>query len=288
MAPPAARRAAPALGVALVTVGACMIHNPSFDPEGAGSSGSTGTSSATGVGSSDGGSGPDSATSGVGGTTGEGQGTTVEDTTSALSTTDPGTTEATGGTTTGGPAPGTYTVAPTLATCVFLAAGPAPYAGPATCSQNATSQNGTALQGLMMIDVETKNLDGDGRPAVSFLRFDVPGDLAGLTVAAATLRVQVADGPDDFPNGPQSGVLRLAAPFDAASLDVGAPAEMATLANDMGFVGTNEWIAWSIDPGLVAAGQPLFLALDPTDDDGVFYRGATTTPGAPYLELEMQ
>ncbi len=63
---------------------------------------------------------------------------------------------------------------------------------------------------------------------------------------------------------------------------------MAQLSGDIGPIVANQWIVWALDPSLVTPGQSLFLGLYPVDTDGVFYRGATTAPGAPYLDLVMQ
>ena len=139
----------------------------------------------------------------------------------------------------------------------------------------------------MAIDTEVKNLDGQSRPSHSFIRFDIPAELAGLTVASATLRVQVADGLGDLANGPQSGELVLTGPFDVDSLNAAAPPSLQPLAGDMGWVDIGQWVTWAVPLDLVVPGQPLFLGLLPTANDGVFYRGAATRPGAPVLDLSM-
>ncbi len=131
------------------------------------------------------------------------------------------------------------------------------------------------------------NLDGQSRPSHSFIRFDIPAELAGLTVASATLRVQVADGLGDLANGPQSGELVLTGPFDVDSLNAAAPPSLQPLAGDMGWVDIGQWVTWAVPLDLVVPGQPLFLGLLPTANDGVFYRGAATRPGAPVLDLSM-
>ena len=222
-------------------------------------------------------------TAGASAGTGPSEASTGEPGTSTSGVTGDGTSDSTSG----GPAPGMVSVPAAVATCVLLPAGPAPYAGPATCSGNATAQNGTALTGLMMIDTMVKNDGGANRRAEAYLRFDIPGEYAGLTVAAATLTVQVADGPDDVPGGP-GGVLVLTEAFDGGTLSVGAPAQVMQLVGDIGDVTASQLVMWSIPTALVVPGQPLFLGLLPTGNDGTMYRGATTDPGPPVLELVLQ
>jgi len=285
--------------VLLAACSGCLVANPGFDGSGtrgssSGASDASGvteggvTSGATSGATSDGtaGGGAFTASSGdeVTATLGSTGGAGSSDDTS--SSADASTAADASSSTTGLP-PGEYAVPAAIATCVLLPKGPAPYAGPAVCSANATAQNGTALTDLMAIDVEVQKLDGKSRPSHAFLRFDIPAELGGLTVAAATLRVQVADGPDDLPNGPQSGELVLTGPFDADSLTAAAPLVVMPLAADMGFVNTDQWVMWAIPTELVVAGQPLYLGLLPTDNDGVFYRGAATNPGPPVLDLIM-
>lgn len=272
-------------GTALTTLQAvlacgCLTLNPAYDePTGghaAGDGSSTGglaTGPATGATTAAG-------TSSTAATTGVGSGAASTGVTTTATTTGAATTGS------GGVEPGIHTVPPTVATCVLVATMNAPHGGPAICSANADAQNGTALTGLMMIDIAVNLLDGMGRPAHSYMRFDIPAEFAGLTVAGARLYVQVADGPP--PDLPQSGVLVLTDAFDAASLERAAPATASQLAADMGAAMASQWLEWPIPPEHVVAGQPLFLGLMPTDDMGVEIRGASTSPGAPYLELDLQ
>lgn len=280
-----------------VASSACLLKNPDFGVDDAtttaattavttaAASGSAGASTAPGTGGATTGAGSDAGSASDAGTTAA----TAATSTSAETGVDSSGAAATGGDTTSttGAPPGEYALQPTVAACVMLPADNAPFAGPAVCSANATAQNGTALSGLIMIDTSVVNLDGAGRPAHSYLRFDVPENFGGATIVSATLRVQVADGPDDLPNGPQSGVLVRTEAFDAATLAASWPQTIETLAGDQGFVATDQIVTWSIDTALVQPGQPLLLGLLPTDTDGVFYRGATT-PGAPVLTVVLQ
>ena len=186
----------------------------------------------------------------------------------------------------GGGAPGTYDVPAVIGTCVFPAVDAAPtHGGPDECSGDADAINNTELDGLMMVDVQVNDTAGMTRPAVPYLRFDVPEGLAGLTVVFATLHVQVSDGVTFLP---QSGELWLSANFTAETLESEAPALVELIAADMGEVQPDDWLAWPIEPGLVAPGQPLHLALKPTHDKGVILRGANTAFGAPYLTIEVE
>ncbi|MEZ4449087.1 MAG: hypothetical protein R3B09_06375 [Nannocystaceae bacterium] len=273
--------------------GACVLDNQKFDPGGATTGG--GESAASTTLTSAGPTGPASATSEASGTastssatasTSATTSTTDETSTLPTSTGASATSDAsTGETRSGGPGvePGTYGIPATVAACVLLDNGSG-HGSPAVCGGNADAQNNTGLSGLMQIDTMVTMLDGEDRRAESFLRFDVPADYAGLVVADATLHVQVADGRGILAKGPQRGVLVTTTPFDEEDLDVGAPAPMATLADDLGPVQTDEPITWSIPVALVQAGAPLHLGLLPTDTDGVFYRGRDT-PGAPTLEV---
>ncbi len=222
-------------------------------------------------------------TTSAGDTTTGGPGTTT--TTGGSGTTgSPETT--TSGESSGGALPGVYEVPASIGTCVFVANDVHPFhGGPDECSGDADAINNTELAGLMMVDVQVNDAAGQTRPAVPVLRFDIPGELAGLTVAAVTLHVQVSDGVTSLP---QSGEVWQSEPFDAMSLTMSAPALSTFVAPDKGEVQPDDWLAWELAPGLISAGAPLHLALKPTHDKGVILRGATTAESAPYLTLEMQ
>lgn len=192
----------------------------------------------------------------------------------------------TAGGSTDGASPGIYDVPAAIGTCVFVAVEDYPFhGGPDECSGDANAINATALGGLMMVDIQVNDGPGQTRPAVPYLRFDVPKELAGLTLLSATLHVQVADGVTDLP---QSGTVWLSVPFSDETLKTVAPTLVESIAADKGEVQPDEWLSWQIDPGLITLGQPLHLALKPTHDKGVILRGATTAPGAPHLTLEVE
>jgi hypothetical protein len=285
----------------LTCICACLRPNPAFDPDAGDDAGpglttvvsageSTAASSAPATGETSSGS----STSGVAPTssgvaptsTGVGTSTSGMATTGEPVTSGPDSTSSSGST--GGPsvAPGTYEVPASLGTCVFAAVRKVPiHGGPDQCSVDADTINNSELIGLMMIDVQVDNAAGMSRPARPYLRFDVPDEFAGLTVVSATLHVQVADNVTDLP---QSGELWWSEPFDAQLLKTTAPKLVSLIAPDKGEVQPDEWLTWSLDPGQVMAGQPLFFGLLPTHNKGVILRGGTTTPGFPYLEVELQ
>ncbi len=270
-----------------LTASSCLLPNPAFNPD-AGSVTSTDPGSATATSldvvtatsmSAD-------ATGVV--TTGSGDSSTTADgSTLAADASTSGTSsgESSGGESSGG-SPGTYDVPAAIGTCVFPAVDATPlHGGPDECSGDADAINATDLDGLMMVDVYVNNMAGMTRPAVPYLRFDLPDALVGLTVVSATLHVQVADGVTDLP---QSGELWLSAAFTAETLEIEAPTLVEFIAADIGEVQPDAWLTWPIDPGLVALDEPLHLALNPTHDKGVILRGATTADSAPYLTIEVE
>ena len=289
------RTRAPLLVLLAATPVACLGPNPAFDvnADDAGASAASGASvgetsaaptsstaaATTSTGSS--GSTSEASTSGVQASTGDGS--------TAASTTmrapDMGATSASSGST-GDVISGMFELPAVAGACVFVGiAGSPEHGGPGECSLDADAINKTALTGLMMVDVEVKNVAGKMRPARPYLRFDIPDKYAGGTVTAATLYVQVADGVTMLP---QSGELWLTEPFAAADLDVKAPTLTQLLVPDHGEVQPDQWIAWVLPPALVEPGESLYLALQPTHDKGVMLRGASTEPGAPYLEVVLQ
>jgi hypothetical protein len=294
------------LGAAL-GAGACVLSSPDFDgtqtavsdasasasTSVSGSESATSTSAATD--SASGGASSTGTGSGTGDATGDATTTTAADETEGAGTIGSSTTEGTttedattttgDTTTTGGLEPGAYVLPASVATCVLLP-NQYPLGGPATCSANATAQNQTALTGLMMIDTVVNNGDGGGRRAESYVRFDIPAEYGDLTIASATLYVQVADGPFDYPNGPSGELFRMSA-FDMASLDQSYPTGQEKLGGSS-FADTNAWIAWPIAAAQLTPGAPLFLGIVPTSTDGTIYRGKLTEPGSPYLEVVLQ
>jgi hypothetical protein len=269
----------------LSSVCACLRPNPAFDLE-AGDDASEGLTTVVSAGGSSGASSmTGEASSGAPDTSGgaptSSSGTSTSD---AEVTGDP----LTGGDSTGGGAakPGTYEVPASIGSCVFVGVMDFPvHGGPDECRADADAINNSALSGLMMLDVQVDDNAGMSRPAHPYLRFDVPAEFSGLMVTAATLHIQVADNVTDLP---QSGELWSSEPFDEAVLNMKAPKLIALIAADKGEVQPDEWLTWSLDPEQVMAGKPLFFGLQPTHNKGVMLRGGTTTPGSPYLELDLQ
>jgi len=280
-----------------LAVSSCLLPNPAFDPDAASvTSTDPGSATATSLDVVTATSMSADATGAV--TTGTGDSSTAADgSTVAVDASTSGTSS--GGTSSGGSSggesssgessggsPGTYDVPAAIGTCVFRAVDATPlHGGPDECSGDADAINATDLDGLMMVDVYVNNMAGMTRPAIPYLRFDLPDALVGLTVVSATLHVQVADGVTDLP---QSGELWLSAAFTAETLEIEAPTLLELIADDMGEVQPDDWLTWPIDPALVALDEPLHLALNPTHDKGVILRGATTADSAPYLTLEVE
>jgi len=271
------------LVVLLATAPLACSPNPAFDADGGATPADTGSAPTSSPLPTS--AGPPDSTSQVSNsgppvTTGDASSTAT--TTSAATTGDASTT---GGATSGLEA-GVYTVPAVIGTCVFAAnPGYPQHAGPLECSGEADAINDTELEGLMMLDVEVVDIPGQGRPARPYLRFDIPPEFAGADLVAVTLFVQVADGVTDLP---QSGEVWLSEPFVAADLDTTAPTLTKMIAPDQGEVQPDQWITWQLSPALLQPGSPLHLALEPVDNKGVMLRGASTDPGAPYLELTVQ
>ena len=291
------RTRAPLLVLLAAAPVACLGLNPAFDgnADDAGASAAsgasaaetsaapTGSTTATATASTGApGSTSDASTSGVQATTSDGSSAAA---TTTMQSPDMGAGSTSSGST-GDVISGMFELPAVVGACVFVGIGGAPeHGGPGECSLDADTINDTALTGLMMVDVEVKNMAGKMRPARPYLRFDIPDKYAGATVTAATLYVQVADGVTMLP---QSGELWLTEPFAAADLDVKAPTLTQLLVPDHGEVQPDQWIAWVLPPALVEPGESLYLALQPTHDKGVMLRGASTEPGAPYLEVTLQ
>ncbi|MCA9657612.1 MAG: hypothetical protein KC486_04665 [Myxococcales bacterium] len=268
----------PLQALALAAISGCVVDNPAFDEatttasQGASSQSSTSAEATSASATSDASTGAE--------TTGAETSLTGDPTTTA----DPS--ASTTSTTTGGAEPGVYDIPAAIGTCVFLATQEVPNHGPpAECTADADAINNSGLAGLMMIDVNVNNAAGKQRPAHPFLRFDVPAALAGLTLTAAELHVQVADNVTDLP---QTGEVWLAAPFDAVSLESSAPERTLLLAGDQGEVFPNDWIVWQLPPGQLNVPGAVYIGLEPTHDKGVMLRGATTDPGPPLLRLTLE
>lgn len=281
---------------ALGLAAGCIFANPNFDrasaTEGGDASSTDGATSMTASTTSS----TASTSSSHSSTTSTSQASTSEAsasaTTDASTSGDPGSSGAestsdgssSSGSTSGGVEPGTYAVPASIATCVLFDNGSG-YGPPSTCSANADALNGGSLVGLMEIDNEVSSGNGLGRRAESFLRFDIPAEYMGNTVASATLHVQVAD--SMAAAGNQDGTLYRASGFDEVSLQVVAPTVVEVLVANTGVVTPNEVRMWSIPTTLIVPGGPLYLGLSPVNTYGTVYRGATT-PGSPTLELVLQ
>ena len=276
------------LALALAALPGCVVDNPAFD-EATNAATATSTSASTqgsisGEATSASGSSDASMGASMTATTTSPTSTPTMSTTADPSTSISSTTSTTA--TTGGADPGVYDIPAALGTCVFLATQEEPSHGPpAQCTADADAINNRGLIGLMMLDVSVDNAAGKKRPAHPFLRFDVPEEYAGLTVASVELHVQVADNVIFLP---QTGEVWLTAPFDALSLESSAPERTLLLAGDQGEVLANDWVVWELPAAQISPSGGVYLSLVPTHDKGVMLRGATTDPGPPFLRLTLE
>lgn len=180
--------------------------------------------------------------------------------------------------------PGSVSLAATIATCVLLKTNQELYGGPEQCEKIASSQAGKP-GGVMILDTSVFAGGGDNRPAHVLFRFDVPGELAGLELAAVTLRAQVDD--SIYAGGFSAGTLYLSDSFDDASLALGAPFMGAPQAASADMPWPAVTVSWSLDPQLLVAGQPLHLRLVPLSNNGVLLRSNAAVPGfRPRLDID--
>jgi hypothetical protein len=289
------------VGTVAALVSACLVTNPSYSNGESDDAATTALSSGdttgdttadnTSVATTSGDDSEGATTQGTGstGVTGSGTTETTGPTTTDGATTDPSTTDgATTDPSTTGADPGEYILTPTLVACVFFANQNAGHGAPQVCEANADQQNGPSLTGLIQIDNAVNYSGGQGRRAESYFIFPIPDDFAGLTVTAAELFVRAAD--ISFPK-PTTGELWRAEPFNETDLAQGHPTADTKLVADLGPHMANQWVQWSIPAdqlSIIKAGEPLHLALRPTGNDGLFYRGATTQNGPPYLKIILE
>jgi len=196
-------------------------------------------------------------------------GTTSDTTTSDGTTSDATTSDAT---TSDGVEPGTYELNPSVSTCVLLQNQFAPYSKP-TCGENATQQIG--VNNLIMVDTAVSNGNGQQRRAESYIRFEIPSEYEGATISDVTLRAQTP--PSPYNPAPEGGQLVLTDPFSDESLNTETPAVVGNIGPKQGFVENNAWVEWSIPADLLVPGEPLHMAVIPTNPYGVFYRQSSPT-----------
>ena len=271
---------------------ACTIDNPTFELKPEGGSGSSTIGSGSGeasVGSPESGDALETSagttvdfdtttgtTVGFDGTTGGFDGTTGDTPTTSSSSSGTASTGFDERTSTGGEL-SEVAVPAVVATCVLLEFASEPYLGPQECEQKSVAADGVDAPGVMVLDTAFIEQGGNSRPARVFLRFDVPADLAGKDLTAATVAVHAASGPTA--GGPHAGELWATESFDPDSLKDFAPGNLEVLTGDPGLVVPSTWINWDLPVERLEPGKSLYLGLVATDNDGVLYRTGLAEPG---------
>ncbi len=195
---------------------------------------------------------------------------TTSDGTTSDGTTSEGTTSE--GTTTGGVQPGTYDLPPSVSTCVLLQYQQAPYSKQA-CLASADEQV-PGENDLVIVDTAVGMGMGMNRRAEAFFQFMIPADYENATISSATLRIRTPQTP--YVPAPEGGQLVLTGAYSEASLETNVPAALQNIGPKKGEIPNQPvWIEWSVPPELLVSGQPLHLALMPTNQFGVFYRRNT-------------
>lgn len=268
----------PAPLVALALAAGCLYVNPGFDGDGRTTSTSAAADTSTGApmpGTSTGAGG--TGTTAVTDATGTGGDSLGGSTTDDLSG---GTGSSSSGGSSGGP--GMFTLEATIGTCVLLPTDSQPYVGPDGCEEIARTFNNTQQSGLTVVDTDLNNGGGNGRTALSFFRFDLPPGVVGQPIQTLTLELRVGDGMEAEGDG---GHLYSTTPFDLASLDVGAPSQVAELAPALGNVGIDAVVTWPLDPALAVSGDAVLLGLWPSSTATVVYHGHRSPTVKPKLHV---
>lgn len=177
-----------------------------------------------------------------------------------------------GDTTTGGVQPGTYDLEPLVSTCVLLQYQQAPYSKQA-CLTSADEQV-PGENDLVIVDTAVGMGMGMNRRAEAYFQFMIPAGYENATISSATLRIRTPQTP--YVPAPEGGQLVLTEAYSEASLETKVPETLQNIGQKKGEIPNQPvWIEWSVPPELLVSGQPLHLALMPTNQTGVFYRKNT-------------
>jgi hypothetical protein len=126
-----------------------------------------------------------------------------------------------------------------------------------------------AVNGAQQLVVDIRD-STTTRPWRGFVRFDTDDQLVGRVVTAVTLRVTATS--DAKAPGPSSGEIFRSSPFDLSTLATTTPTRVGSpIAPSQGAVLRLEPVEWPLPVGIVAASSPVFLEINPLDDDGVNY-----------------
>lgn len=260
-----------ALALVAATSGACKLPNPYFglEPAEDGDPLITGSETAASEGTA-GTEGSDTGAQSAAGSTSELTTGAVEDTEGSTTSTGEGSsgTGASGATSTGGAPLQVDAIAPEVAGCVLPKVLLLPHAGPQECAARLELISDYA--GGMLVDTSFTGA-GEGRPALVYLRFVFPPELAAATLIEAELALHVATFPDAGSDA--AGVLRLAQPFEPDDLDSFAPGEAPGLEVALGPAAEGDEIVRSIPLDLIDLNAPLHLAVFPVSNDGGAFAG---------------
>lgn len=157
----------------------------------------------------------------------------------------------------GGSAPVTIEYDAAVADCIFIG-----MEDPDACEANSGA-------GYMTVDADVSQVS---LPGHAFVRFDLDGQLAGLTVIEVRLRMTVGDVADA--DSSSTGELFEVAPFTRMDLFTAAPATMGMLGGDQGAVTLNDVVDWLLPTTIVAADGSVFVGLLPVVSNGVDYFNA--------------
>lgn len=157
---------------------------------------------------------------------------------------------------------------PELAECVALQTDKDDHVGPDACEMASSQGNDNMSVGEMVVD----GLDQDlkGREVRSYLKFawDPVYTSSGVSVE---LVLHTAKGDGESSN--QTGAVWKVKEFDLDKLSNLAPPTVGDepLGMDQGMAGNSSTISWAIPASAFTEGEPLYLGVFPTTDDGVNY-----------------
>lgn len=106
-------------------------------------------------------------------------------------------------------------------------------------------------------------------PWYSYLRFDLDGQLDGVSIGKVTLRAVASDSTDTPAN--MSGEVWQVGEFAEADLATTVPAKVTGLATDQGPVVKLQVVEWALPATIASAHAVVCLGLYPVTSDGVHY-----------------
>ena len=229
--------------VAAAVLASCLVDFDDLDPRLGDATGGGGMG-ATGGGTAPGGTGGTGAMGGTGGTGAVGGAAGAGG-------------EEPGGGGSGGSAPTVLEYTAAVADCIYLDVNPP---SPDTCAFDTGDDSFTVDE-----EVTPPN---PGHVSHGFLRFDLDGQLSGLTVTA--VRLELTANSLAGADGPSSGQIWSCAPFDRTDLFVAAPATSTMLSPDVGAVAVGATVSFTL-PITPASGDSVYLSVVPNNTNGIDY-----------------